>query len=144
LSQTPPGWYPDPQDPTSTRYWDGENWTENRAPAQEPLAPTGPQKSGPNLLLIAIPVAIAVVAVIVILATGGDGDGGGGDFPESAQDNFITQCEATSGGNTSYCECALDKIQQEVSYDEFQDIDAAVLGGESLPEEITDGLAECL
>lgn len=36
MSQTPPGWYPDPHDPTSTRYWDGQQWTENRAPVAGP------------------------------------------------------------------------------------------------------------
>jgi hypothetical protein len=30
----PPGWYADPNDPTSQRYWDGNQWTENRSPAQ--------------------------------------------------------------------------------------------------------------
>lgn len=28
-----PGWYADPNDPGSQRYWDGSNWTENRTPA---------------------------------------------------------------------------------------------------------------
>jgi TM2 domain-containing membrane protein YozV len=28
-----PGWYPDPTDPSSQRYFDGTNWTESRAPA---------------------------------------------------------------------------------------------------------------
>jgi hypothetical protein len=31
--QTPaPGWYPDPQHAGTQRYWDGTDWTENRAP----------------------------------------------------------------------------------------------------------------
>ena len=29
---TPPGWYSDPNDPATQRYWDGTQWTENRAP----------------------------------------------------------------------------------------------------------------
>jgi hypothetical protein len=28
----PPGWYPDPHDPSTQRYWDGAQWTESRAP----------------------------------------------------------------------------------------------------------------
>jgi Protein of unknown function (DUF2510) len=28
----PPGWYPDPEQAATQRYWDGENWTEQRAP----------------------------------------------------------------------------------------------------------------
>lgn len=30
---TPPGWYPDPGDPSRQRYWDGVAWTEATAPA---------------------------------------------------------------------------------------------------------------
>ena len=35
---TPPGWYPDPWYPQSTRYWDGSTWT---AHAQRGLASVG-------------------------------------------------------------------------------------------------------
>lgn len=28
----PPAWFPDPEDPTQYRYWDGAAWTEHRAP----------------------------------------------------------------------------------------------------------------
>jgi hypothetical protein len=31
-SQTPAGWYPDPSMPSTQRYWDGQQWTENLAP----------------------------------------------------------------------------------------------------------------
>jgi hypothetical protein len=30
---TPADWYPDPEDPSGLRYWDGTSWTEHRAPA---------------------------------------------------------------------------------------------------------------
>lgn len=36
MSETPPaGWYPDPQDDTKQRYWDGSSWTEHTAPAAQ-------------------------------------------------------------------------------------------------------------
>lgn len=36
---TPPaGWYPDPQDASAQRYWDGAQWTEHSAPAAAPAA----------------------------------------------------------------------------------------------------------
>lgn len=31
----PPGWYPDP--PGGQRYWDGNQWTDQRAPMRKPL-----------------------------------------------------------------------------------------------------------
>ena len=40
MSQSAPGWYPDPHDPATRRYWDGTRWTENRAPAAAPKPPT--------------------------------------------------------------------------------------------------------
>lgn len=43
---TPPGWYPDPWYPASTRYWDGTTWTEH---AQSAMA----QVAGPALDLAA-------------------------------------------------------------------------------------------
>jgi len=30
---TPPGWYADPQVSSGLRYWDGQRWTDHRAPA---------------------------------------------------------------------------------------------------------------
>lgn len=53
----PPGWYPDPSAPSSTRYWDGAQWTAHRAPAPPPIvinnvvappAPVVAVSSGPN------------------------------------------------------------------------------------------------
>jgi len=32
VTATPAGWYPDPSDPNTRRYWDGVRWTENRSP----------------------------------------------------------------------------------------------------------------
>lgn len=35
----PAGWYPDPEQPGQQRYWDGQQWTEHRAPlAPQPAA----------------------------------------------------------------------------------------------------------
>lgn len=37
---TPPGWYPDPQDPSRLRWWDGRAWTAQTA--ARPVAPPAP------------------------------------------------------------------------------------------------------
>jgi hypothetical protein len=34
----PAGWYPDPSQAETQRYWDGENWTDQRAPLAPSLA----------------------------------------------------------------------------------------------------------
>lgn len=38
---TPAGWYPDPSDPSRTRWWDGTQWTDHTPPAA-PTAPAAP------------------------------------------------------------------------------------------------------
>lgn len=35
----PAGWYDDPQDPDSLRYWDGVQWTHHTSPRQRPAPP---------------------------------------------------------------------------------------------------------
>ena len=37
-TQTPPGWYADPQVPGQQRYWDGVQWTEHVSAAQQQAA----------------------------------------------------------------------------------------------------------
>ncbi len=41
MTTTPPDWYPDPEDPTQNRYWDGTAWTDHRRPVE-----TQPHSSG--------------------------------------------------------------------------------------------------
>jgi hypothetical protein len=40
-SGPPPGWYPDPDTPGQQRYWDGQAWTDHRAPGSVPPLATG-------------------------------------------------------------------------------------------------------
>lgn len=49
MSTAQPGWYPDPQGFGTLRWFDGERWTEHRAPAPQPGqdAPTTPAQPSP-------------------------------------------------------------------------------------------------
>ncbi|MGW0970092.1 phospholipid scramblase-related protein [Streptomyces sp. NPDC002516] len=55
-SNTPPGWYPDPNGkPQTQRYWDGSQWTAQEAPAGQQVPHQGPppqqpfpQQAGPS------------------------------------------------------------------------------------------------
>jgi hypothetical protein len=43
--QAAPGWYPDPQDPGQTRWWDGSAWTESTQPAAPPAYAAPPYQA---------------------------------------------------------------------------------------------------
>ena len=44
MSEPIPGWYPDPEEPTRQRFWDGTQWTEARA---YPAAAVGADGTAP-------------------------------------------------------------------------------------------------
>ena len=55
-----PGWYPDTTSAGTQRYWDGETWTEHRAPL-------APKASNGNLVWkIALGILVAAFAIWVI------------------------------------------------------------------------------
>jgi signal peptidase I len=70
-----PGWYPDDSQVDTVRYWDGESWTDQRAPAS--LIPATPDAERPRprprkaLVVGGVLAALAAVAVVVVLIAGG-------------------------------------------------------------------------
>ena len=61
----PAGWYPDPDGTGGQRYWNGESWTDHRAPGQA----AAPKKSGQDpKVLIGLGVAIVVLIGAVVTA----------------------------------------------------------------------------
>jgi hypothetical protein len=57
-SLAPAGWYPDPDQVDTQRYWDGEGWTDQRAP----LAKAGAVAWSPRLVIGLIGGALVVVS----------------------------------------------------------------------------------
>jgi hypothetical protein len=82
-STTPPGWYPDWDDPDQQRYWNGTQWTDHAMPHPKETADASSAGSAnasmpPNTLWLAVGGAALLVAGIAIgaVAAGGDDEGG--------------------------------------------------------------------
>ncbi len=92
---TPPGWYPDPSGAPGQRYFDGENWTDQRAPAQQ-AAPAwqAPQKKPiwPWILL--------AIFVVILLGFGACVAFVGSVANEVTKDSPVT-IERPDGGSQS-------------------------------------------
>ena len=69
MTDTPPGWYPDPSGAPGQRYFDGTDWTEHRA-AGQPVLPQ-PKKSKKGIILGSVGAALALFLIIGIV-NGGD------------------------------------------------------------------------
>lgn len=47
---------------------------------------------------------------LALAACGGGGEGSGG-YSEAFRTSFLSSCESSSGGQTAYCQCALDHLE---------------------------------
>lgn len=56
---------------------------------------------------------IAVAAAAALL-----GGCGGGGYSEEFRATFLESCESSSGGQTKYCQCALDHLEENGPDDE--------------------------
>jgi hypothetical protein len=54
------------------------------------------------------------LAATVILATGFLGACGGGGYSDEFKAQFLQSCEASSGGDTTYCQCVLEHLEANV------------------------------
>lgn len=107
MTETPPGWYPDPSGTPGTRFWDGQAWTDNVQPAAPPSgAPVPPapakKKHGKCTWF-----ALGLVALIVISAAAGsssDKKSSGGDSAKPSSSAPSTN-SADSCGSTATDDC---------------------------------------
>ena len=69
------GWYPDPEQPYTWRYWNGAEWTEHRVPMHAAAPARSFRIPTPVLYAIGLLVAVGLGVGGTLLATGGDDDG---------------------------------------------------------------------
>lgn len=71
-----PGWYDDPTMANTRRYWDGEQWTEHRAPEEQVTVAAGSSAGFWTItraVTVGILVAIAAVWIFYSIAHSNDG-----------------------------------------------------------------------
>ena len=74
-----------------------------------------------------------VLSFALVGAVGCGDDGGrdsssepGGKYPEEVRKTFLDSCDSQPNATRSTCECALDKVEKTVSFDEFKKADEAI------------------
>lgn len=83
----------------------------------------------------------SIAAASVVLACALVGCGGKNDYPASAEHNFLTACQRS--GPKDFCQCSLDKIEENMSYDDFKKEDTAIRAGNKPSRKLTDAVSEC-
>jgi hypothetical protein len=108
MTQTPAGWHPDPQNPGQLRYWDGNQWTEHRAPgSQQPATPLTLNPKPPaspsskrTIWLALGGVALLVGGCAIGAAAAGSGDDGGTNSASSTSTVTVTAKPSESAAAT--------------------------------------------
>lgn len=104
-----PGWYPDPDDPSKQKYWDGSQWTDQRTVGVPSSKGSGSgfidaYRRLPTWAQIGIP--IFPVLVIIVAATGG-GESNQDDTTDKAS---TTPAEATASDDTTNDSTSTEKM----------------------------------
>ena len=68
-SQTPAGWYPDPENPAQQRYWDGKQWSRTRD-NDSGLVPIVSKFSIWSLVLTLAPFLLSALITAIVAVTG--------------------------------------------------------------------------
>lgn len=72
-------------------------------------------------------------AVAVVIGACGGGGGGGTDYPAEVTENFLASC-TQAGTSQEVCQCALDKLEDKYSLDEFTREAQSLQGGQPSDE----------
>ena len=139
---TPAGWYLDPDGTGGQRYWNGESWTEHRAPAAVEAPPVGSahatpaRKSGrdPKVLIglgaaVVVLIAVLVTAVVLTLNTR-VGEDSVTHRPAEATASSTPDPEAATevrDGNFSFVITGVERVDA-VADQEFPEIQKAAQG----------------
>ena len=88
-------------------------------------------------LILAVPLTIAALT-----GCGASAGGGGSDWPSEVTDPFLSSCEQSSGGQTAYCECSLETLQENYTLDEFKEMESNI-NDEKTQEVLSEIISAC-
>lgn len=114
---TPAGWYPDPENPGQSRYWDGTAWAAPVDPTVLATASSGGDSGGNKTALI----VVAIVAVVALIG-GGAYFWFGGDDDKDDDEKVATdddRDDADDGGDRSSGPSASSSEVEELSESDF-------------------------
>jgi hypothetical protein len=98
---------------------------------------------------IAFLVAIVGIGATAMLALGRNDDTGTSGisdtqhYPAAVESGFMTGC-TTHGGNTDYCRCTLDHLEESYDLDEFADAARSYQSTGKLPDSAMNAVNDCL
>ncbi len=98
---------------------------------------------------IAVLVAIVGIGATAMLALGRNDDtgtsatSGGQHFPATVEANYMSGCTG-SGGNTDYCRCTLDHLEQDYDLAAFADAEQSYKTTGKLPDSMMSAVTDCL
>lgn len=96
---------------------------------------------GQRIAIVVVVLAIVAAAIAVPIALVGGG-GGGGTYPANVRANFLRACETNA--STSLCNCALQKIEAQVSFHQFAQDEASYRRTGQLPSYYRSVVIACL
>ena len=146
---TASGWSPVPERPAPTPQYSWQPTSPSAAFQAEAAAvhPVRPSKGRGWIFALAFVVAVAGIGATAMLALGRSDDSattasGDHDYPAVVEANFMTACTST-GGNESFCRCALDHIEQAYDFADFAEAERSYLASGKLPDSMMNAARDC-
>lgn len=87
--------------------------------------------------------AIASMLVLFTLTAACGGGDSKNEYPEAVNANFLSSCTST-GGSQSECQCALDGIQEEYTYQEFVELESTAVTSSDVPDKLLEIITGCI
>lgn len=112
MTETPPGWYPDPSGNRGTRFWDGQAWTDNvqQAAAQTPPpAPAPEKKRGAMRTVCIVAAGFLVAGTVTIVGCAALIGGAANEVQKESDKTAITPAQYQSVGSDD----TLDSVKAE-------------------------------